>query len=96
MQQKWIKHIVKDYELNDCDDLSADSDYTDSDDDVELVHVSIAVKTEPGSQGNDFSCTKNDMLQLHTQSTDPSLIKKHSSIDTKWATSILEKLSTTN
>ena len=81
--------MVQDYEPTDFDDFSADSGYTDLDDDVELVKVSIAVKTEPVSQGNDYLCTKNDMLQLDTQSTDPSLIKKHSSIDTKRASSIL-------
>ena len=75
VHQKWSKHMVKDYEPNVNDDLSADSDYTDSDDDVELVDVSIAVKTEPGSQGNESVCTKNDMLILDTQSNDPSLIK---------------------
>ena len=36
------------------------------------------------------------MLQLDTKSNDPNLIRKHSSIDTKWANSILEKLGTTN
>ena len=67
VQQKWSKHMVEDYKPNDYDDLSADPDYTDSDDDAELVNVSIAVKTETGSQGNDFVCTKNDMLKLDTQ-----------------------------
>ena len=50
--------MVEDYKPNDYDDLSADSDYTDSDDDVELVDVSIAVKTEPGSQGNESVYSK--------------------------------------
>ena len=88
--------MVEDYKPNDNDDLSADSDYTDSDDDVELVDLSIAVKTEPGSQGNESVYPKNDMQKLDTQSNDPSLIKKHSTINTKWASSILQKLRTTN
>ena len=74
VHQKWSKHMVEDYKPNDNDDLSADSDYTDSDDDVELFDVNIAVETEPGSQGNKYVCTKKDMLLLDTQSNDPSLI----------------------
>ena len=58
--------MVQDYESTDFDDLSADSDYTDSDDDEELVNVSIAVTTEPVSQDNHYVYTKNDMLQLDT------------------------------